>query len=138
MFFEANVASSHFWDTLHFWANWIVEKHSHLFLILYNCDFIKYEEFIFMMINSWKNERKFLWKRRWIKKRLLRQKLIPLKRVFKRENWDWPPIYHLVPKFYFKFFVFYIMTTHLSRSNFLIQECFMFFYNFFWSLVGTY
>ena len=130
LFFEANVPSSHFWILCTLGLNELWRS------ILIYFDLVKYEEFIFMMINSWKNERKMLWKRRCIKKRLLRQKLFHLKEFLNEKIEVGHPSTILYQNFILKFLsVFRIMTTHLSciylAPNFYFKNVVCFFTTFF-------
>ena len=77
LFFEANVASSHFWIlcTLGFNELW------RSILIYFDLIKLRFHKVWRTHIYAKMKERKILWKRRWIKKRLLRQKLLHLKEV---------------------------------------------------------
>ena len=95
LFFEANVASSHFWILCTLGLNKLWRS----ILIYFDC--IPLQFYKVWRIHIYNDKYMQRWKKNLVKTQVNKKEVAPSKinssqRGFKRENWGWPPIYHLV------------------------------------------
>ena len=95
LFFEANVASSHFWILCTLGSNDLWRS------ILIYFDFIQLQFHKVWRIHIYDDVYMQKWKKNLVKTQVNKKEVALIEitssqRVFKRENWGWPPIYHLV------------------------------------------